>query len=167
MPAVSAPPTKVAKMEPEGHFGKNRRRLRTNTVIMLHAHGLWPVGTAAEVAAVTGYSTRAVEDWDANRARIPGDALALLLQSDWGRGFLSALMEQAQPRWWTKLKAFFSAIDGIALQRITRRKFKEALDADYASQIPHAALFQDEEFYIAQPAPPLRPDRAVVRRKTR
>jgi hypothetical protein len=148
-------------------FGGRRTGLRTNSVVMLHAHSLWPAKTAARVAEITGYSSRAVENWDAERARIPGDALAALLQSEWGRGFLAAVMADAQPSWWMKLKAFFNALDVMTMQRATRRKLKEALDADAAFSPPHAALFQDEEFYSAQPSPARAVDRTVVARRLR
>ena len=147
--------------------GERRRTLRTNSVVMLHAHDLWPAKTAARVAEITGYAVRTVEDWDASRARIPADALAALLQSEWGRGFLAAVMAGNEPSWWTKLKAFFNALDVMTMQRATRRKLREALDADAAFTPPHAALLQDEEFYCAQPSPPRQSHRAVVGRKAR
>jgi hypothetical protein len=145
--------------------GNHRRTLRTNSVVMLHAHDLWPKKTAARVAEITGYAVRTVEDWDASRARIPADALAALLQSEWGRGFLAAVMADQQPRWWMKLKAFFNALDVMTMQRVTRRKLKDALDADAAFSLPHAAFLQDEEFFGAQPAPPRQSHRSVVGRK--
>jgi hypothetical protein len=157
-----------AKSGTERLFGERRTSRRSNSVIMLRAHALWPVKTAQKVAEITGYSSRSVENWDAERARIPADALAALLQSEWGREFLAAVMEQAQPRWWIKLKAFFNALDVLAMQRATRRKLKEALDADHAFEFPHAALLQDEEFFGGQPAPTRAPHRAVAaHRKTR
>lgn len=134
---------------------------------MLQAHALWPSKMAARVAEITGYSSRAVENWDAKRARIPADALAALLHSEWGREFLSAVMEQAQPRWWIKLKAFFNALDVMTMQRITRRKLKEALDADQYLAPSAAQMFQDEEFYGAQPSPARQQNRGVVRTKAR
>lgn len=151
----------------EQRFGKSRTNLRTNSVVMLQAHALWPVKTAARVAEITGYSSRAVENWDAERARIPADALAALLHSEWGREFLAAVMEQAQPRWWMKLKAFFNAIDVMTMQRVTRRKLKEALDADISFAPSASQMLQDEEFYSAQPSPARQQNRAVVRGKAR
>jgi hypothetical protein len=167
MTQMSAIAPKCANSVSEERFGKSRTSLRTNSVIMLQAHSLWPAKTAQRVAEITGYSSRAVENWDAERARIPGDALAALLQSEWGREFLAAVMEQAQPRWWTKLQAFFRALDVMSMQRITRRKLKEALDADAAFTPPHAQMLQDEEFYSAQPAPSRQSHRAMVGRKAR
>lgn len=162
MTAPSVPTPNRAKTATEGHFGKSRSRLRTNSVIMLRAHALWPRGTAGEVAAITGYSTRAVEDWDAQRARIPGDALVALLQSEWGRQFLAAVMADSEPRWWLKLKALFNALDVVAMQRATRRKLKEALDADQLLAPSAAALFQDEEFYSPHLEAARERDRALV-----
>lgn len=163
--SASAPD--FAKKKTEGLFGQRRTSRRSNSVIMLRAHALWPVKTAQKVAEITGYSSRAVENWDAERARIPADALAALLQSEWGREFLAAVMAEAQPRWWIKLKAFFNALDVMAMQRVTRRKLKEALDADQSFAFPHAAMLQDEEFFGGQPSPDRRMDRAVVRGKAR
>lgn len=167
MAAASPAAANCAKTVDEDRFAKSRRGLRSNSVIMLQAHALWPVKTAHKVAEITGYSSRAVQEWDAQRARIPADALAALLQSDWGREFLAAVMEQAEPRWWVKLKAFFRALDVMTMQRITRRKLKEALDADQYLAPSAAQMFQDEEFYSAQPAPPRQHHRAVVRGKAR
>lgn len=167
MAAASPAAANCAKKVGEDRFAKSRRGLRTNSVIMLQAHDLWPLKTAQKVAEITGYSSRAVQDWDAQRARIPADALAALLQSDWGREFLAAVMEQAEPRWWTKLKAFFNALDVMAMQRITRRKLKEALDADQYLAPSAAQMFQDEEFYRPHLEAPRQHHRAVVRGKVR
>ena len=167
MSAASRASHSRANSSTEQVFGERRTGLRTNSVIMLHAHDLWPAKTAASVAEITGYSTRAVENWDADRARIPADALAALLQSEWGRGFLAAVMAGNEPSWWMKLKAFFNALDVMTMQRATRRKLREAIDADAAFTPPHAALLQDEEFYRAQPSPPRQSHRAVVGRKAR
>jgi len=167
MTGISVTTGNCANSGTEQRFGKSRTNLRTNSVVMLQAHALWPVKTAARVAEITGYSSRAVENWDAERARIPGDAIASLLQSEWGREFLAAVMEQAQPRWWIKLKAFFNAIDVMTMQRITRRKLKEALDADQYLAPSAAQMFQDEEFYGAQPSPARPRHNAVVRGKIR
>jgi hypothetical protein len=54
----------------------------------------------------------------------------------------------------------------MTMQRITRRKLKEALDEETANQtfaVPSAALFQDEAFYEGQPSP----YRSIVSRKGR
>jgi hypothetical protein len=144
---------------------RSRRRLRSNVLIIDRARELFPIKTAQQLAEITGYPLRTVEAWLTGNVKIPTDAFVALLHSDYGRDFIAAVMTDATPRWWLQLKAFFNAIDLAVAQRAHRRKMKALLDADYASQIPHAALFQDEEFYGAQPAPPRQLPRAVVRRK--
>ncbi|HEY1980724.1 MAG TPA: hypothetical protein VGH13_11605 [Xanthobacteraceae bacterium] len=129
------------------------------------AREIFPVKTAAQLADITGYPLRTVEYWLTGNSKIPTDAFVALLHSDHGREFLAGVMTDATPRWWLQLKAFFGAIDLAVAQRIHRRKMKALLDADFASQIPHAALFQDEEFYSAQPQPHHEAYRPLVRRK--
>lgn len=145
---------------------RSRRMLRSNLRIVDAARGLFPVKTAMQLAELTGYPLRTVESWLTGSVKIPSDAFVALLHTDHGREFLAAVMTDATPRWWLQLKAFFGAIDLAVAQRKHRRKMKALLDADFASQIPHAALFQDEEFYSAQPSPPREFRGAMVRRKT-
>lgn len=147
--------------------GRSRRKLRSNMMIVETARAVFPVKTALQLAEITGYPLRTVESWMTGLVKIPADAFVILLHSDHGREFLAGVMTDATPRWWLQLKAFFGAIDLAVAQRIHRRKMKALLDADYSQQIPHAALFQDEEFYGAQPAPPRQQNRPMVARKAR
>jgi len=165
MPRSSAIMTKCANLTTAGNCVRSRRRLRSNVLIIDRAREIFPIKTAQQLVEITGYPLRTVESWLTGTVKIPTDAFVSLLHSDYGRDFLAAVMTDATPRWWLQLKAFFNAIDLAVAQRAHRRKMKALLDADYASQIPHAALFQDEEFYSAQPAPPRQLPRAVVRRK--
>ncbi len=55
----------------------------------------------------------------------------------------------------------------MSMQRVTRRKLREALDADAAFASPFAQVLQDEEFYAAQPHPPRQLARAVVGQKAK
>jgi hypothetical protein len=168
MTATSAIPQKSANLASAGNCGRSRRKLRSNVQIVDCARGLFPIKTASQLSEITGYPLRTVEAWLTGAVKIPTDAFVALLHTDYGREFFAAVMTDAEPRWWIKLKAFFNAIDVMAMQRATRRKLKEALDADYADQIPHAALFQDEEFYSSQPAPAHQSrHRAMVGRKAR
>jgi hypothetical protein len=167
MGQASAATDKSANLVPAGNSGRSRRKLRSNVLIFERACELFPSKTALQIAEITGAPLRTVESWMEGTVKIPTDAFVALLHSDYGRDFLAAVMADAEPRWWVKLKAFFRALDVMAMQRITRRKLKEALDADFALQIPHAALFQDEDFYSAQPSPPRQQNRTVVRGKTR
>lgn len=163
----SAATERFAKKGTATDSGRSRSLLRSNLKIIDTARELYPVKTALHLSDITGYSPRAVEYWLTGKVKIPSDAFVALLHSDQGREFLAGVMTDATPRWWLQLKAFFGAIDLAVAQRIHRRKMKALLDGDFAQQIPHAALFQDEEFYSAQPSPHRQLDRPVVRGKTR
>jgi hypothetical protein len=147
--------------------GRSRRILRSNLRIVETARTVFPIKTALQLTEITGYPLRTVERWLTGKVKIPADAFVALLHSEHGREFLAGVMTDNTWKWWLQLKAFFGAIDLAVAQRIHRRKMKALLDADYADQIPHAALFQDEEFYGAQPAPARQHHRAVVRGKAR
>jgi hypothetical protein len=153
-----------AKIEPATSGVRHRRKLRSNSQIIDCARGIFLVKTALQLAEITGYPLRTVESWLTGAVKIPSDAFVALLHSEHGRDFLSAVMAGSTWRWWLQLKAFFGAIDLAVAQRIHRRKMKALLDDDFANQIPHAALFQDEEFYSAQPSPHHPSRRPVVRR---
>jgi hypothetical protein len=152
-----------AKLTTAANGSRTRRKLRSNVQIIDCAIDLFPNKTSLQLAEITNTPLRTVEAWMTGAVKIPSDKFILLLQSDWGRDFLSAVMVDAEPRWWTKLKAFFNALDIMSMQRITRRKLKEALDADYVSQVSAAQMLQDETYYAGQPSPHRQP----VRRKTR
>ena len=168
MPVSSSVKSTHANFASARNVGNSRKPLRHNSSIMRHAHSLWAKGTAVQLAEITGYCERTAENWMGGHTRLPADALCLLLQSKWGRGFLAASMAEAEPTWWKKLKSFFNAIDVLSMQAITRRKIKETLDADFetAQALAHtsASLFQAEEFYSPAPRAAAR-GRAVVARR--
>ena len=166
MPRTSATMTNHANFTSAGSCVRSRRRLRSNVLIIDRARELFPVKTAQQLAEITGYPPRTVEAWLTGTVKIPTDAFVALLHSDYGRDFIAAVMVDAQPRWWVKLKSYFLAIDAHAAQRIARRKFKEALDADHHLSISAAQMFQDEDFYSSQPSPARILHRPLVRRKT-
>jgi hypothetical protein len=153
MKATVARTAKYAKMGTDDCVGVYPRGRRMNSDVMRTSRNLFPVKTAHHLADITGYSIRACERWLSERVVIPGDALALLIQSEWGREFLSAVMTDNTPRWWLQLKAWVQAIDLAAAERKHRRKLRELLDD--ANQAPGAAalLLQDEPFYSGQPYP--------------
>jgi hypothetical protein len=150
---TSARTAELAKSGTDVSVGPYPRGRRMNADVMRTSRNLFPVKTAHHLADITGYSIRACERWLSERVVIPGDALALLIQSEWGRDFLSAVMTDNTPRWWLKLKAWMQAIDLAAAERKHRRKLRELLDD--ANQAPGAAalLLQDEDFYSGQPYP--------------
>ncbi len=167
MPRPSSTTDDCANLTTAENCGRSRRILRSNLRIIEAATAVFPIKTAMQLAEITGDPVRTWESWLSGDVKIPTDAFVALLHSDNGREFLAGVMTDATPRWWLQLKAFFGAIDLAVAQRIHRRKMKALLDDDFASQIPHAALFQDEEFYAAQPHPVRQLARAVVGRKAK
>src|SRR4051812_9808590 len=153
MTAESARTAEHAKPGTDDCVGQYRRGRRLNADLMRKSRDVFPVKTAHHLADITGYSVRACERWLSDRVVIPSDALALLIQSEWGRDFLAAVMTDNTPRWWMQLKAWIQAIDLAAAERKHRRKLRELLDD--ANQAPGAAalLLQDELFYSGQPNP--------------
>lgn len=153
MTATSARTAEYAKNGTDDCVGQSRRGSRLNADVMRKSREVFPVKTALHLADITGYSVRACERWLSDRVVIPSDALALLIQSEWGREFLSAVMTDNTPRWWLQLKAWMQAIDLASAERKHRRKLRELLDD--ANQSPRAAalLLQDEDFYSGQPYP--------------
>ncbi len=153
MAAPSAIMPNYAKPPRDDSDGQHRRGRRLNADLMRKSRDVFPVKTAHHLADITGYSVRACERWLSERVVIPGDALASLIQSEWGRDFLSAVMTDNTPRWWLQLKAWIGAIDLASAERKHRRKLRELLDD--ANQAPGAAamLLQDEDFYSGQPYP--------------
>lgn len=153
MTAVSATTTNFAKTGTDLSVGNDRRALRLNAAVMRKSRDVFPIKTAFHLHEITGYSVRACERWLSESVVIPTDALASLIQSEWGRDFLSAVMTDNTPRWWLQLKAWIGAVDLAAAERKQRRKLRELLDD--ANQAPGAAamLLQDEDFYSGQPYP--------------
>lgn len=143
----------LAKTGTDDCVGQHRRGRRLNADLMRKSRDVFPVKTAHYLADITGYSVRACERWLSERVVIPGDALASLIQSEWGRDFLSAVMTDNTPRWWLQLKAWIGAVDLASAERKHRRKLRELLDD--ANEAPGAAamLLQDEDFYSGQPYP--------------
>lgn len=131
--------------------GRNRTAVRWNVEVMRVARAVWPTKTSWNLHNVTGYHLRTCEYWLCGRSPIPSDALVSLIRSHWGREFLAGLMVQAQPRWWVRVCSYFAALDAMAMNRIARRRLKEAVDADNELNASiaraDALLFQDEDFY--------------------
>lgn len=163
MPAASAVKAGFAKTATDACVGTSRRGRRLNADVMRISRACFPVKTAHHLSDITGYSVRASERWLSERVVIPTDALAALLQSEWGRDFLAAVMTDHTPRWWLQLKAWLAAVDYAAMERKQRRKLRELLDDAAQSPGSAALLLQDEDFYRGQPDP----RQAVVRRPRR
>jgi hypothetical protein len=147
---MTEPSARTAEISNQGgddSVGQYRRGRRLNADVMRISRDVFPVKTALHLADITGYSVRACERWLSDSVVLPADALASLLQSEWGRDFLAAVMADNTPRWWLKLKAWIGAVDLASAERKHRRKLRELLDD--ANQAPGTAalLLQDEDFY--------------------
>lgn len=129
--------------------GNRRRALQLNAAVMRKTRDLFPLKTAQYLSDLTGYSVRSCEYWLSERAVIPGDALAALLQSERGREYLVTMMMDSTPRWWLQLKAWIKSIDYRAAEIKQRRILRELLDDAHPTP---AMLLQDEDFYAGQPA---------------
>ena len=165
MAATNTATAKLAKNDTAIPCGNRRRALRLNSAVMQKSRDVFPLKTAHHLAEITGYSLRTVEYWLSEKVTIPADALAALLQSEWGRDYLAAVMADTTPRWWLGLKALISRITYDAAQARLARKYKELLDEEALAARPYPAspVLQDDPFYQGQPAPA----RTLVRRKTR
>lgn len=124
--------------------GISRRALRMNAELMQKARELFPNKTALHLVEITGYSQRTCEYWLSGDAKMPADALAMVLRSEWGLDFLEVLMAESSAPWWRKLAAYFATITAVKLQKAARRKMQEAIDADGEL---NGLLQQDEAFY--------------------
>jgi hypothetical protein len=155
MIASSAMPPNRANYVTADHCGNRRRALRLNSAVMQKSRDLFSVKTAHHLAEITGYSLRTTEYWLSEKVAIPSDALAALIQSEWGREYLAAVMADSTPRWWRAFKALISRINHDAAQAQEERKYREMLDeqAAFARAHPTAPRLQDDPFYEGQPSP--------------
>lgn len=163
MPKPSAVTSNRANYVTADSCGQRRRALRLNAAVMQKSRDNFPIKTAHHLADITGYSLRTCEYWLSEKVVIPSDALAALLHSEWGRGYLAEVMADQTPRWWTQLKAWFEAIDYAAAAKKLQRKRREMLEqvVEYAPANSFAQMLFDEDFNSAHVAPVSRPRRAV------
>jgi len=147
------------------HRGNRRRALRLNASLMQKSRDFFPLKTAHHLAEITGYSLRSCEYWLSERAVIPSDALAALIQSEWGRDYLAAVMTETTPKWWLVMKAYLKRISFEAQQARQDRDYRKMLEeeAQLARAYPSAPMFQDDPFFEGQPSPPRRSNRALDR----
>lgn len=157
MPKTSAITTNRANYVTADYCGNRRRALRLNAAVMQKSRDLFSLKTAHHLAEITGYSLRTCEYWLSEKVVIPSDALAALIQSEWGREYLAAVMVDQTPRWWLSLKALIARMSADAARAIQERKYREMLDEEARAERAYSAAprFQDDPFYEGQPAPAL------------
>lgn len=94
---------------------------------------IFPIKTAPNMAATTRLSVRACEYFLSRRTGLSPNAVVALLQSEDGLTFLAALMGDAKPPWWKRLKQ-------AARKEIVQREIEDlekemqAIDDDYAAE---------------------------------
>lgn len=109
--------------------GRSRNTLRSDDTVISVCRAIFPNKCAQHVSDLTGYPLRTVEYIFAG-GKMPADMLATLIRSDYGVRFVSALMVDATPTWWTRIKSYLTTLDAMKLQRAAQRKLQEALDAE-------------------------------------
>lgn len=156
MTRMSATQPNFAKIQTARSCGERRKGLRLNSQVMQISRGLFPLKTSQHLSDITGYSVRSCEYWLSEKSVLPADALAALMQSEWGRDYLSCVMAETTPRWWLVVKALLKRISYDAAQSMQARKYKELLDEEAAAAraYPTAPAFQDDDFYQGLPTPP-------------
>lgn len=154
MPQASAIMPTRANLVTAERCSNRRRALRLNSAVMQKSRDVFPLKTAQHLSEITGYSTRTCEYWLSENSVMPADALAMLIQSEWGREFLAAAMMQTTPKWWIALKAHLKRISYEAAAALQARKYRELLDEEAEARIYQTApVLQDDPFYEGQPSP--------------
>lgn len=129
--------------------GKTRTAPRVTGPLMQKARALFPVKTAQHLSEITGYSLRACEAWLGDEAKIPVDAYAALIRSQWGLEFIIVGMGPARPAWWAWLLRAGAVASAMRRRAADRRLIEQALDAerDLSAAIARASAFSDEDFH--------------------
>jgi hypothetical protein len=84
---------------------------------------------AYELHLLTGYHERTCDHW-LETNRLPAEALAALIRSNYGFHILVAIMGDARPAWFVNIFRHVRALAIRRLQALTERMIKGAADAD-------------------------------------
>jgi hypothetical protein len=116
--------------------------------IALAFREVFPRKTWLEIAEWFGLSERGAKHRLAGSREFTADELALMLRSEHGLTFLSAVMADATPRWWVAFKQQVAMKDARRLEAAARRKLQEAIDAeaDLSAAISHTDALLDQDF---------------------
>ena len=125
----------IANLGTAARFGKRETLCGHWDRIHTAITAVFPVKTAANMSAVTGLTPRACEYFLSRRTGLSSDAVVALLASEEGLTYLTALLGDAKPTWWKKLKR--SARREIVQREIEGlQREMQAIDDDYAAQAP-------------------------------
>lgn len=125
-----------------------------HSIVISCAKAIFPRKTWAYLAVLIDVPERTAKHRLAGSRSLSIDELRMLLRSDQGFEFLSALMEGAECRWWRQCRVMMRAVSARAQRARITRELHEAVDADRdlsaAINRAEAALaFQDEDFMRA------------------
>ena len=124
MRVVSVAAGKFANSRGESPCRKNEAPLQTNSIVMRVARSLWPSKAIIRIAEITGASERMCQYWLANRYSLSANDVAAFLRSDDGLQFLEAIMGEAKPVWWKRMKR---SAERAALRR-SQRELQRQID---------------------------------------
>ena len=125
--------------------------LHSTVLVMQKARGLFPLKTSQHLSEITGFSLRACAAWLGGEAKIPADALAALLRSEWGLEFLSSLMAESSVVWWRRLLRVNIVASVLRRRAADKRLLERALESDRdltdtMARAATALCIQDEDF---------------------
>lgn len=106
MNTISIGARRKANLDTAKPCGRSRNHLRSNYAVMQRARSLFSSKTAWRLSEITGAPVRTVEYW-LQKDRLPTEAVAMLLRSQFGMEFLAVLMADARPKWWISVQKAF------------------------------------------------------------
>lgn len=133
MASLSLNVAEYAKSAPLKDSGKSRRALRIAEPIIARLAELYPQKPTARIAVFAGVSVRAVEHWFYGKGDVSADALAALLRSEAGLHVLRAIMGDAKPKWWKRLRRTADLAE-LRRQQEEQRKLIERLEWEAADE---------------------------------
>lgn len=156
-------------------FTRSEQNVHPNAALSRVFRALSPRKTWLFVAERLGLSERVAKQRLACDREYSAAEIAVMLQSEEGLSFLSAIMADSTPRWWSAFKQQVAIKDARRLERAARRRLQEAIDADAdltaAIERADSLLVSDADFYRphadALGALNRAPHRAVVKGRQR
>lgn len=127
---------------------RNDQNGALQNAIALAFRDIFPRKTWLEIAEWFGLSERGAKHRLAGSRDFTAEEIAIMLRSEHGLTFLSAIMADATPRWWVAFKQQVAIKDARRLETAARRKLQEAIDAeaDLSATIAHTEALSDQDF---------------------
>lgn len=109
---------------------------------------IFPRKTWLEISQFFGLSERGAKHRLAGSREFSAEEIAIMLRSEHGLTFLSAIMADANPPWWVAFRQQVAIKDARRLEAAARRKLQEALDAeaDLSATIAYTEALSDQDF---------------------